>query len=131
MILLDTHALVWWVGEPDKLSHKASATVAKALGDGGVLVSSFSVWEIFMLVRKKRLKLGVEINDWIRKVERLSYLRFVPVDNRIAIRAVDLPGKFHGDPADRIIVASAQETGSVLVTKDKEILAYSGVETVW
>jgi PIN domain nuclease of toxin-antitoxin system len=64
-------------------------------------------------------------------VERLSYLRFVPVDNRIAIRAVDLPGKFHGDPADRIIVASAQETGSVLVTKDKEILAYSGVETVW
>lgn len=131
MIVLDTHVLVWWVSDPDKLTVRAKKMIVRACQAGEVLVSSFSVWEIFMLVRKGRLSLDLDVNDWVSKIEQLSYVRFVPVDNDIAKRSVDLSGEFQGDPADRIIVATAILTGSSLITRDKEILEYSGVKAVW
>ena len=84
-----------------------------------------------MLVDKGRLELSIAVRDWVRKTESLPFIRFIPVDNTIALRSVDLPGAFHADPADRIIVATALSTGMPLVTKDEKIRACSFVQTIW
>ncbi|XOF35205.1 MAG: PIN domain-containing protein [Candidatus Electrothrix sp. YB6] len=67
----------------------------------------------------------------MRKTEGLPFVRFMPVDNTIALRSVALPGAFHADPADRIITATALTTGSALVTKDEKIWACFFVRTIW
>jgi len=68
---------------------------------------------------------------WVRRCEQLSFLRFVPVDNEIARLAVRLAGTFNGDPADRMVVATALFLGADLVTKDRAIRSYTKVHTVW
>jgi len=131
MIVLDTHVLVWWLDNPRRLSPKAAKKINPEVKKGEILVSSITVWELFMLARKGRLSLKIDVNDWVSMLEKLSFVRFVPVDNRIARRSVDLPGKFHEDPADRIIVATTMETGGLLLTSDKNILNYPNIKTVW
>ena len=84
-----------------------------------------------MLVARGRLELTMPVRDWIAISEGLSFLHFVPVTNNIAIKSVQLPGELHGDPADRLIVATALSMGSALVTKDEKILNYPHVKTIW
>jgi PIN domain nuclease of toxin-antitoxin system len=84
-----------------------------------------------MLVAHGRLELTLEVADWIAKSEALPFLAFVPVTNAIAIRSVWLPGRFHEDPADRIIVATAMTMGAQVVSKDAKIRGYPHVEAVW
>ncbi len=84
-----------------------------------------------MLVARGRLELTMPVRDWIAISESFSSLHFVPVTNNIAIKSAQLPGEIHGDPADRIIVATALSMGSVLVTKDEKILNYHHVKTIW
>ncbi len=84
-----------------------------------------------MLVRKGRLKLTMDPEDWVAKSEALPFLRFIPIDNRILLKSVHLPYYAHPDPADRIIIATALNFGARLVTKDQRILDYPYVETVW
>ena len=130
MIALDTHAWVWWVAGDSRLSENAGAEIDVAMGTGSLYVSSISAWEVTMLVRRGRLELTMPVGDWIARSEALGFLKFVPVDNRIAVRSVglaDLPT----DPADRIIVATALSLGARLVTRDRRLHAYPGVETVW
>lgn len=131
MILLDTHTLIWWINNSPELSKKALAAIQHEKEKGLILVSSFSVWEIFLLVQKNRLSLSMDIDSWIKKLESLSYVQFVPVDNIIASKSVQLPGEFHQDPADRIIIATARENGAVLITSDKRIRKYSFVHSLW
>lgn len=131
MILLDTHVWVWWVSDPDRLSPEALREIEEARKGQGVLISSISAWEVGLLVARGRLKLTIPADDWVRRCERIRGIRFVPVNNRIALRSVLLPGPFHPDPADRIIVATALETSSRLVTKDRRILEYPHVPTLW
>lgn len=132
MIVLDTHALVWWVAEPERLPAKARRLVDGYVDAGKpVSVSSISVWEIAMLVSRGRLAFTMEPNAWIARVEALPFLTFIPVDNRIAVRAVELEGFAHRDPADRIIVATAIAAAATLVTSDARIRGYSGVKTIW
>ena len=83
-----------------------------------------------MLVSAGRLALTVDLEDWIMHVERIDSIQFVPLNNRIAMRAVQLPGTLHKDPADRIIIATARESGCVLVTADERVRNYPHVETV-
>ena len=82
-------------------------------------------------MRKGRLALTLDVADWIAKTEALPCVRFVPVDNRIALRANSLPGDLHDDPADRLIVATALILGATLITRDTRILAYPHVQTLW
>ena len=132
MIVLDTHALVWWVSDPRRLGSKARRTVEAAVGaDDGIAVSSISIWEIAMLVAARRLELTMDVESWIARVESLPGLHFVPVDNVIARRAVTLDGFPHRDPADRFIVATAIGLGASLVTADERLQAYRGVRTIW
>lgn len=130
MIVLDTHAWVWWVAGDRRLSQSARDEIDRAMGESGLRVSSISPWEVATLVRRGRLELTMEVGDWIARSEALPFLRFVPVDNRIALRAVGLQG-LHDDPADRIIVATALSLGARLVTRDRRLRAYRGVETLW
>ncbi len=96
-----------------------------------ILISSISSWEIAMLVSKKRLRLTMDALYWIAYCERLPFFEFIPADNKIGIKSVNLPGFSYNDPADRIIVATAMTEGATLFTKDRKLLDYSEVRSVW
>ena len=131
MIVLDTHVWIWFISNPENLSKQAEKAINKAVKDKSVLISSISAWELALLVQKKRLKLKLEVNDWIAKSEGLPFIQFIPVTNSIAVKSVNLPTPLHADPADRIIIATALSVGSPLVTKDKKLLDYSAIKTIW
>ena len=132
MILLDTHALIWWVSDPKRVPAKARRLIDAAVAaTEPIAVSSISLWEVAMLVARKRLALTIDTNAWIARVEALPFLTFVPVDNRIAVRAVQLEDFPHRDPADRMIVATALGLGAALLTADARLRAYRPVKTVW
>lgn len=84
-----------------------------------------------VLVSKNRLRFTIDAQDWIGRSEALPFFHFVAVDNAIAIRSVRLPGLFHTDPADRIIVATAMMLGATVISSDTKILKYSHVKTIW
>ena len=131
VVVLDTHIWAWWVSEPSRLSRRARKTIDAAAGTSRLFLSSISVWEISLLVARDRLKLKMDVEDWIARSEALPFLHFVPVDNHIAMRANRLPEPLHPDPADRIIIATTLILGGVLVTKDQKIRDYSHIKTVW
>ena len=131
MIVLDTHAWIWFISNPDLLSKRAEKAMNAAVKDKSIIVSSISAWELALLVSKKRLKLTLDVSDWIAKSESLPFIQFVPVTNSIAVKSVNLPLPLHPDPADRIIIATALSMGAPLVTKDKKLLGYSHIKTIW
>lgn len=131
LIVLDTHALVWWASGSPQLSAPAATAIAAELDGGRIVVSSISAWELALLTARGRLALSMEIGQWLNTVGQLEAVNFVPVDNEIAIRSVDLPGQFHSDPADRIIVATARRFAAPLVTADEKIRHYPHVRTLW
>lgn len=131
MIVLDTHALVWWVSGDSSLSKKAKAAIERERDGGAIIVSSISAWEIAMLVGSGRLFLTMDVGSWLATIGQIEAVRFLPVDVEIATKSVDLPGEFHKDPADRMIVATARKLAAPLVTKDERIRAYAHVKTIW
>ena len=131
MIVLDTHALVWWVSGDEALSKKAKTAIDRELNGGQIIVSTISAWEIAMLVERERLVLSMDVESWLATVVKIDAVRFMPLDVEIALKSVDLPGSFHKDPADRMIVATARKLAVPLVTKDEKIRAYAHVKTVW
>ena len=131
MIVLDTHAWIWFISSPELMSKKAERAISDAADQNAVIISSISVWEVALLVAKKRLELTLDVEDWIAKSEALPFMQFVPVDNSIAKKAVNLPQPLHSDPADRIILATALSIGAPLVTKDKKLLRYPYTRTIW
>jgi PIN domain nuclease of toxin-antitoxin system len=132
MILLDTHALIWWVSEPSRIPEKARRLLDAAVERGGpVAVSAISIWEVAMLVARDRLAFTISGELWISQVEALPFLTFLPVDNRIAMRSVHLADFPNRDPADRIIAATALGVGATLVTADVSLRAYTPLKTLW
>lgn len=131
MILLDTHAWLWWASASAELSTDARELIDTALDDAAIAISSISTWEVAMLVARKRLQLSVDVDSWIRTFEGFGGISFIPVNNVIASRAVALPGAFHADPADRIIVATAMTLDATLVTCDGKMRAYPHVRSIW
>ena len=131
MIVLDTHTLVWWVTGDPTLSKKAKTAIAHEMAGGEIIVSAISAWEIAMLVERERLLLSMDVSSWLATVSAIEAVRFIPVDVEIATKSVDLPGEFHKDPADRMIVATARKFAVPLVTKDEKIRAYRHVKTIW
>jgi PIN domain nuclease of toxin-antitoxin system len=131
MIVLDTHAWIWFVSNPELLSAKAKKAVEASIQKKVLYISSISVWEVALLVMRKRLKLTMQVDDWIHKSELLPFMKFVPVTNSIALRSVNLPTPLHHDPADRIIIATAMSLGATVVTKDEKIRNYAHVRTIW
>jgi len=131
MIVLDTHTWIWFISKPEVLSKRAKKAVSAAVKEKSVLISSISAWEVALLVIKKRLTLSLDVTDWIAKSEGLPFIQFIEISNAIAIKSVNLPQPLHPDPADRIIIATALSVGVPLVTKDKKLLNYPYVKTIW
>jgi len=130
LIVLDTHALVCWVaGGP--LSDSAARAIDRNGASHSLFASAMTAWEIALLVEKGRLELTMDVVEWIKRIERIPELHFIPVDTDIAVASTRLPEPFHPDPADRIIVATARSLDAPLVTRDERLIAYPHVETLW
>jgi PIN domain nuclease of toxin-antitoxin system len=131
MILLDTHAFIWWANFDPRLSANAMWAIETELQSGLVGISSFSCWEIALLVSRGRIHLSDEIRVWLARIESMRPVRFIPVDNNIAVSSIYLPAGLNNDPADRIIVATAMLLNVPLVTTDARMRAYPHVQTIW
>jgi PIN domain nuclease of toxin-antitoxin system len=124
VILLDTHVLVWFAEDSPSLGRRATRLADQALMRNEVLISAVSFWEIAMLVRKRRLKLDLSAAA-LRRTVFDQGIREAPLDGAVGIVAAELDG-FHGDPADRMVVATALAHGAALVTADEAILKWRG-----
>ncbi len=115
-LVLDTHVLHWWAAEPDRLSPAA----VDALGQADELaVAAISWFELAWLARHGRIVVTIPVRSWL---ERLAVnVRTFPITPAIAEAAVAVPPPFPGDPADRLIYATALEHGCQLVTKDRRL----------
>jgi len=125
MIILDTHALVWMDVGSVSLGKRTIQMVDQALADDLLAVSAISFWEIGMLINKGRLNMDIPIDIW-RKDLLSRGLVELPMDGKAGVDAANLQN-FHGDPADRIIVATTILTGALLVTADEKILKWNGL----
>ena len=133
MIVLDTHTLIWWVSDKDKLSKSASQAIETELqsDNGQIFISSITTWEISLLLQKGRLTLTMDLEQWLQTVTAIKNVYFIPVDNKIAIESVQLPGDFNPDPADRMITALARHYSAPLISCDNKIQKYKYVNTIW
>ena len=127
VLLLDTHVLIWLMsGEDSPLAKtRALAEILRCGKSGGIRVSAISVWEVAMLEAKGRVGFSVPVNDWIEQALGAPGVGLVPLIPAIAVDATRLPGVFHADPADRILVATARHLQCPVVTADREILGYA------
>jgi PIN domain nuclease of toxin-antitoxin system len=131
LIVLDTHALIWWVAGAERLSARARRAIERQLPRGPVIASAVTVLEIVTAVRRRRLELGSPLDQWLADVLTLPELRFEPVSVAIARLAGGYEDTLPGDPADRIILATAQTMGAALVTADERLRQSPHVATVW
>lgn len=131
MIVVDTHVLVWWLGSCGKLSRKARRLLASASTPSSLVASAISLLEIATAVRRGRLELAVPVERWLNDARSLPELKFEPVSAEIAQLAGSFGETLHGDPADRLIVATALLLGAPLATADSKLQAWPGIETVW
>ena len=127
MIVLDTHIWIWWVSEPSRLSENYK-NYLEANESSGMGVPAISCWEVAMLVAKGRLGFSVPVRDWIEQALAYPGIRLIELSPQIAIDSTQLPGTFHKDPADQMIVATARVLGCPLVTMDGLILQYPHVQ---
>lgn len=123
-ILLDTHVWIWLAQGNSILSPAARKSFDRAKENDHLFISPISVWEISMLVERKKIILEMDIMDWIHQWIELPGIHIVELSCQVAILSNRLPGQIHGDPADRILIASAFEEKAVLVTADEKILAF-------
>jgi len=131
VIVLDTHVVVWWVSGSGRLSVKAQRSIDQSLRRSPAIVSTISVLEIATAVRRGRLELGSPLDQWLADLRALPELQFEPVSVRIAELAGSFDEATPGDPADRIIVATALTLGAKLVTADERLRASPSVVAVW
>ena len=127
-LLLDTHVWIWTQEKPDAIGTKARSLLETTSDD--LCVSSISSLEIARLVAGGMLELKGSLDRWVRMAIDSLEARSIDVDHRIAIEAYKLPGRFHKDPADRILVATARVHELKLVTADERILGSKSVQTL-
>lgn len=129
MILADTHIWLWWLADSARLTANYRR-VLEANRESGIGVSVISCWEVAKLVQLGRLTFTVPVLEWLDQALAYPGIRLIDLTPRIAVAATELPGTFHRDPADQIIVATAREYDWELVTVDERILPYPHVRTV-
>jgi PIN domain nuclease of toxin-antitoxin system len=129
--VLDTQAWLWWLHDPTRLSEPARACVAEAVAAGTARVSAISVWEVATKAALGKLELPLDIDAWFAQAARYPGIAIDAVGPVDAIASTRLPGAFHRDPADRLIVALARRHGAAVVTSDAKIRDYPHVRTVW
>jgi PIN domain nuclease of toxin-antitoxin system len=131
MFVLDTHALLWWLGDAGKLGSAARRALRRVTAEQPAVVSCISLFEITTAVRRGRLELSLPVQDWLDEAAALPEVRFEPVTPAIAMLAGRIGDELHGDPGDRLIVATALHMALPLVSADAKLQAIRGLKTLW
>jgi PIN domain nuclease of toxin-antitoxin system len=124
-LLLDSHVVHWWSAEPDRVSRAAAEALAQA---DELAVADITWFELAWLANHGRIVVAIPVRSWLEQLA--AQVRTVPLTPAIAATAVELPGSFPGDPADRLIYATAIELGWRLITKDRRLRGQRPARTV-
>jgi PIN domain nuclease of toxin-antitoxin system len=130
MLLMDTHVWFWSLTEPVKLS-KAALDIIQRTETDRRSIASISIWEFAMMVARGRIEIKMTAEQWLDYAVHKTGLRVLELTPKVAVESCELPGNFHRDPTDRIIVATARVNGATLVTRDQKILGYPHVKSIW
>ncbi len=123
-LLLDTHVWIWMAMGDPVVTLAMRQAIERAKECDHLLISPISIWEISMLAERKRITLEMDVTDWIKQWVDLPGISLATFSLQVAILSNRLPGTIHGDPAGRILIASAYEYGAVLVSADEKILRF-------
>ncbi len=128
--LLDTHVMVWWLTDDRKLSREHAKLLERSERSGtAVGLSAISLWEIAKLVERGRIELTQSVDESFEQLETSAFVSILPLTGRVAIESTRLGARFHADPIDQLIVATARCQGLTLLTVDQRIVE-SGVVAV-
>ena len=129
-VLLDTHVWLWWLLGSERLQAHERSALDRLASRAALRVAAVSLWEAQMLHAKGRLALNQAFDVWIREAASAAVVEIVPLDVEVVIALTGLPASFHGDPADRLIVATARAHRMSLATHDRAIRK-SRAATLW
>ena len=129
MILLDTHIWVWWVDDSQQITDRRRQVIQDNVSSG-LGISAISCWEVAKLVQYGRLELACPLEEWMEQAVAYPGVQLLEFTPQIAIESTKLPGNFHRDPADQIIVATARVYDIPLLAADSRILQYPHVRTL-
>ena len=128
--LLDTHVVIWWLTDDRKLPKSHARILERSERSGtAVGLSALSLWEIAKLVERGRLELTQSVDDSLEQLETSAFVTVLPLSARVAIESTRLGARFHSDPIDQVIAATARCHGLTLLTVDERIIE-SGVVAV-
>ena len=128
--LLDTHVVIWWLIDDRKLSRGHAKLLERSERSGtAVGLSAISLWEIAKLVERERIDLTQSVDDSLDQLETSAFVSILPLTGRVAVESTRLGARFHSDPIDQLIVATARCHGLTLLTADDRIIE-SGVVAV-
>jgi PIN domain nuclease of toxin-antitoxin system len=126
MLILDTHVWIWLINGDEKIRKAGFLTpINNALKSHSIIIPAICTWEISMLVAKNRISLTENTLEWINKASSAPGISIFPLSPEVAYESTILPGEFHGDPADRMIVATARVTNGTLLTFDRQMINYA------
>ena len=128
MLILDTHVWWWALSEPDQLSEAATQAIIASPRDE-IGISAISLWELSLLFSRQKITSTLSPDEWFEAA--LQRVNLFSLTAPITLGAYRLPGEFHRDPADRLIVSTTRSLGATLITKDHAIQEYPFVKTVW
>lgn len=130
MVVCDTHALLFWAAQPERLSQAAASILEAERESGNLACPDIVLWEIAMLATKRRIVIPVSPADYIRDIVLALRLQVLPITPEIA--ELSQSGLFqHGDPADRLIAATAMHHRAPLVSGDEKLAAIPGLRVIW
>jgi PIN domain nuclease of toxin-antitoxin system len=125
-LLLDTHIWLWYLDDDrTRLKTRIRQMLDRCSSRDELLVSDISAWEIAIKTAKGQLALAMDAALWLDRAEQAPGIRFVPVSRPVLVLSTRLEGEMHGDPADRMLIATALLHSLPLVTADAEILRYA------
>jgi len=131
MITLDTHVIIWDALKPELITQKAKRVIDNANKTSGIIISEISLWEIAMLIKKKRVQIETSYIEFINLIKASNNYIFKGINPEIAELSTTLPREINLDPADRIICATSIITNTSLVTADKNLKKTKVVNTIW
>lgn len=131
MILLDTHVLLWFAGEPERLSRRAASAIRRGRSGGGLGISSITLWEIAQLAVRGRIRVGGSVDRFLTDLIAATGVTIYDITPEIAAQAAECQADMPADPADRIICATACLKLAPLVTADERLLSSHHIKTLW